>query len=58
MKVTWNKLAPPIACPCCGWETEALYFLGPIRKDSDGMCADCFAELIVDMEYEITEARA
>ena len=55
MKATWRKFAPPIKCPCCGWEADALFYVGPIRKKSVGMCADCFAESIVGME--ITEVK-
>lgn len=58
MRATYEKFAPLTKCRACGWDTERLYFLGPIQEDSVGMCADCFAECIVDMEYDIRGVKA
>lgn len=45
-----------IKCPCCGWQSVALYVLASSREEAErllaeghaGICGDCYADMLAD----------
>jgi len=40
-------------CPGCNWETSTLYSLPQNDIDEEGLCVQCFMEMIVETEMKI-----
>jgi hypothetical protein len=54
MKLANTHFNEPIKCGACGYETSNFYYYeGDDYKDS-GLCADCFMEMLADMDTDIT----
>jgi len=41
-------------CPECNWETETLYSFSVNDIDEEGLCANCFMEMVVQEKTEVS----
>ncbi len=53
MKVNRKDFPNWVKCPGCNWSTAVLYSFPGNPIDEEGLCAYCFMDLIVDMEYDV-----
>lgn len=48
----WKK------CPSCNWAVQVLYSFTTNPIDEEGLCGDCFMDMIVENKWDIRSADA
>lgn len=54
MKLASTHITEPTKCGACGYQTSSFYHYEGDNWEDDGLCADCFMEMLNELNADIT----